>query len=216
MKKIALTFFILLYLAGSNSFADIIKQIKISGNKNVSKETIEVFADIKINDEINEKSINEIIKKIYETNYFSNVKVNFDDQILFIFVKENPIINSISIKGLKADKHVEEIKKNFLLKERTSFVENKYLTDINIIKSSFRNIGYYFIDVKSFKKENNNNTIDLIYEIDLGKKALIKKIIFSGNTFFKDRKLDPLEGIWMESNWGLVAIKNMNQATINM
>ena len=85
MKKIALIFFIFLYLAGSNSFADIIKQIKISGNKNVSKETIEVFANIKINDEINEKSINEIIKKIYETNYFSNVKVNFDDQILFIF-----------------------------------------------------------------------------------------------------------------------------------
>ena len=109
MKKIALIFFIFLYLAGSNSFADIIKQIKISGNKNVSKETIEVFANIKINDEINEKSINEIIKKIYETSYFSNVKVDFDDQILFIFVEENPIINSITIKGLKADKYVEDI-----------------------------------------------------------------------------------------------------------
>ena len=24
--------------------------------------------------------------------------------------------------------------------------------------------------------------------------------------FFKDRKLDPLEGVWTESNWGLVAI----------
>ena len=61
MKKIILTFVILIYLVGANSLADIIKQIKISGNKNISKERLEVFADIKLNDKINEKLLNEII-----------------------------------------------------------------------------------------------------------------------------------------------------------
>ena len=217
MKKIILTFVILIYLVGSNSLADIIKQIKISGNKNISKETIEVFADIKLNDEINEKLLNEIIKKLYSTSYFSDVSVNFDNKILFISVKENPIINTITIKGLKANKYVEQIKENLSLKERTSFIENKYLTDINIIKSSFRNVGYYFIEVKSFKKENDNNTIDLIYEIDLGEKALIKKIVFSGNKFFKDRKLKNIIVSEESKPWKFISSKKyLNEQTVEL
>ena len=38
-------------------------------------------------------------------------------------------------------------------------------------------------------KENENNTVDLIYDIDLGKKALIQKVRFVGDKIYKDRKL---------------------------
>ena len=110
-----------------------------------------------------------------------------------------------------------KLRRIFYSKKELSFVENKYLTDINIIKSSFRNIGYYFIDVKSFKKENNNNTIDLIYEIDLGEKALIKKIIFSGNTFFKDRKLKNIIVSEESKPWKFISSKKyLNEKTVEL
>jgi len=38
-------------------------------------------------------------------------------------------------------------------------------------------------------QNNNNNTVNLIYNINLGEKALIKKIKFIGDKKFKDRKL---------------------------
>ena len=39
------------------------------------------------------------------------------------------------------------------------------------------------------KKENDNNTVDLIFDIDLGDKAFINEIIFIGDKKFKKRKL---------------------------
>ena len=50
-------------------------------------------------------------------------------------------------------------------------------------------MGYYFADVKSSIQNNSNDTIDLIYDIELGDKALIGKIQFIGDKKFKDRKL---------------------------
>ena len=49
--------------------------------------------------------------------------------------------------------------------------------------------GFYLSDVKMLVQNNNNNTVNLIYNINLGEKALIKKIKFIGDKKFKDRKL---------------------------
>ena len=68
-------------------------------------------------------------------------------------------------------------------------MENKLYKDINNIKTAFRNNGYYFIEVEAYAKENANNTIDLIYEIDLGTRAKIGKIQFIGDKKYKDTKL---------------------------
>ena len=36
---------------------------------------------------------------------------------------------------------------------------------------------------------NDNNSVDIIYDFDLGKRAIIKKINFQGNKIFRDSKL---------------------------
>ena len=57
---------------------------------------------------------------------------------------------------------------------------------MNVLKGS----GYYFAEVRdSSIVENDNNTVDIIYNINLGEKAFIKKIKFIGNKVFKDGKL---------------------------
>ena len=45
-------------------------------------------------------------------------------------------------------------------------------TIVNILKNS----GYYFAEVKLNIISNSNNTVSLIYDIELGKKAKIRKI----------------------------------------
>ena len=65
---IKLFFFIIIFQ--SNSFSSEIKSIKIFGNERISNETIKVFSEFKENDIINEADINQIIKNLYNTNYF--------------------------------------------------------------------------------------------------------------------------------------------------
>ena len=191
MKKFFLniTIFIIFFLFSSISYAEIIKQLKVIGNKRISQETIKVFGDIKLNTNYDEKRLNKLIHDLYQSNYFSEIKINIKDGTLEIFIKENPIISTVKLEGIKNKAIIKGLREGIILKERVSYVESYFLTDLNYLKAVLRNVGYYFVEIEPFKKEKDNNTIDLIYKIKLGEKAKIKKIIFLGDKKFKDKRL---------------------------
>ena len=70
--------------------AEIIKNIIIEGNERISDETIKVYGEVKLNDNIDEIKINEIIKNLYSTNFFEDIKVSLKNQTLFINLEEYP------------------------------------------------------------------------------------------------------------------------------
>ena len=79
----------------NNAHADKINNIKISGNDRISDQTIILFSGVNINDDIGTNEINNIIKKLYETTFFSDISIKFDNNLLSISVIENPLIQSI-------------------------------------------------------------------------------------------------------------------------
>ena len=181
--------FIILFFFSQTTFAEIIKKIEVSGNKRIPYETIIMFSGVKINDDIKYNQLNDILKNLYESNFFEDISVNLSDNSLKISVVEFPIIDNIIYKGIKAKKIKEEIKKNLILKPRSSFNKVIYKEDQKKIISTLKSLGFYFSDLKSYIEELEDNRVNIINEIDLGKKAKIKKITFIGNKIFKDRKL---------------------------
>ena len=217
MKKVLLKslFFFIFVIAISN--AEIVKEVKVVGNVRVSPETIVMFGDIRVNEDYNAKKINELSRQLYDTNFFSYLEINLTNGLLEILVKENPIIQSLVFNGIKAKKHKEAIKEVIELKEKTSYVENKLIRDIQKIKKAFRNQGYYFIEVEAYAKENVNNSIDLIYEINRGKRAKIGKIIFVGDKKFKDGKLRGIITTEENKAWKILSSKKyLNQERIKL
>ena len=178
-------FFLLLNFSN----ADTVKNIIINGNERISDETILVFSSIKIGDEINNKKLNEIVNNLYDTNFFDNVSTIFENQILQIQILESPIIDNVIFKGIKSKTLKSTITKNILLKTRSSF--NKYQAEkdkLEILKS-LKNLGYYNSTIEILAETKDNNTLDLVYEINIGEKAKIEKITFTGNKVYKDSKL---------------------------
>ena len=180
---------IFLTIFSSVSFSDIVKRIDVEGNVRISSETINVFSQVSINDNLKTEDINNILKRIYSSGYFEDVVINFDNNVLLIKVRENPIIQSIIYDGIKAQKIKEVITKNLNLRDRSSFNETLLSKDKNQIINNLKLIGYYFADVQVFKKELEDNKVDIIYKINTGSKAKINKISFIGNKVFKDNKL---------------------------
>ena len=78
-------------------FAQIIEKINISGNQRISSETIIMFADIKLNEIYDDKKSNEILKNLYNSNFFENLSVTFENGLLNINVVELPIIDQINL-----------------------------------------------------------------------------------------------------------------------
>jgi len=190
-KKFYLLFFIFILFCNTSS-GEIVKKIVIEGNVRISNETINIFSQVAINDDLSFVEIDNILKKIYSTGFFADVKIKFEENILNIKVVENPIIQNITYDGIKAQKIKDVITENLKLSDRSSFNEILLMEDKNQIINSLKSIGYYFADVQVFKEELEDNKIDIIYKINLGEKAKIKKISFLGNKVFKDNKLKRL------------------------
>ena len=175
-----------------NSFAKSLEQIEILGNDRIPNQTILMFSDVSEDEIIDEEKLNEILKNLYDSNFFKNVNVTFKDNKLTIKVVENPIIEEVKFEGIKANKIKDEIIKNLSLKSRSSYNELLAINDKKLILNSLKQIGFYFSKVEVLLTELDDNKVDLLYKIDLGNKAKIKKISFIGNKIFKNNKLKSL------------------------
>ena len=51
----------------SISFSEIVKEIKISGNDRISNETILMFSELEIGENLKNSNLNKILKKLYDT-----------------------------------------------------------------------------------------------------------------------------------------------------
>ncbi len=188
MKYILTTLTFLLFLI-TTSYAAVIKDIKINNNKRITKETIITYGNIQLNKEYNQSELNNIIKELYDTNFFKKISIKIDGQTLVLNVEENKIIQSVRVEGVKSNKIKEAILKNLFSKDKSPFLIEKVKIDVNRMKTSLNSIGYYLSDVKSKILENNNDTVDLIFEVNLGDKSKIGKIEFIGDKKIKDRTL---------------------------
>ena len=147
LKKISFVFVLFFLVFSTRLYAEIDNKVEVKGNERITLETIVIFGDITIGKNYESTDITLLIKKLYETNFFSDISVELLDGQLNIIVKENPIINTLVLKGEKADKFKTAITEKLILREKTSFLENYIKTDINLIKTFYRQLGFYFVKI---------------------------------------------------------------------
>ncbi len=190
MMNFLLKIILILYFLLSHSSAEIIKKFEISGNKRISDETIIIFSEIELNEDVSKQKLDGVIKNLYKTNFFRNISLRLENQILYLEVEENPIIGNLEIIGIKKQSLIEFIKNKMRLAEMKSFDQELLSADIDLINNILKTNGYYFTKITSSKSlDSKLNTIDLKISIELGEKAKIKKIIFLGDKIFKDKRL---------------------------
>ena len=182
-------FLFFIFLSQNISNAEIVKNIKIVGNERISIETIKMFSEVDLNEDIDNFKINEILKNLYNTNFFSNIEINFENNELTILVNELPIIENYDISGIKSKSLLKDITNNLILKSRSSYDEILVKQDIETIRENLKSLGYYFSKVEYYVSDVFDNKVNLSIKIDLGNKSKIKKITFIGNKIFKDRQL---------------------------
>ncbi len=207
MKKFLISIFLLLYTSTLN--AEIIKKIEISGNERVSDETVKVYGDISINDNIDNLKINEIIKNLYSTNFFEDIDISVVNETLFIKLIEFPVINEIIIIGETTKKYKEAIKKNIKSKKNGPFVKSLIADDEVIIKKLYGSLGFNFLQIKSKVETFPKKRVNVYFEIEKGEKTKISKINFKGDRKLRDRRLRDIITS-QESKFWKVLTKNTN------
>ncbi len=190
-SKIKILIFILAYFTYSISISksEVVSEIVILGNERVSDETVIMFSDVKINENIDTEKLNTILNELYETNFFENVSVSLKNSKLEIKVVEFPIISNITYSGVKSKNIKKEITQNLKLKSRSSLNPLFLEEDKNQMLLKLKNLGYYFSNIEILLEDLGDNRTNVEYQINLGDKSKIKKISFIGEKVFKESKL---------------------------
>ena len=124
-------------------------------------------------------------------NFFSKISTNFSNGVLKIKVEENPIIYSITIKGEDTKKYTKAILKGISLKEKSSYVESSVKRDVEVIKHFYKSLGYYSVEVEAKKQtlDQDNKRINLVFDVNKGKRNKITKIYFTGEKKVRSKRL---------------------------
>ena len=179
------------FLFSSKLFSQDINIFEITGNERISDETILIFSgikDIKKKD-LNSNDLNDIIKRLYSTDFFENVSLELINGKLLIKVSEYPLIQTVEFSGIKNKSIISLLEESIKFREKNSFIPLEVKNDEKIINNILRINGYYFSEIDTKIISNKNNTVDIIYYINRGDKAYIKKIKFIGNKKIKSNKL---------------------------
>ena len=217
--KYVITILLILKFSITHVLGDIINDVQVKNNNRITKETIITFGGIVLGKDYSQDQLNDILIDLYSTNFFSDIKFDIQGDILVVRVEERKIIQQILLNGIKAEKTKKDILKNLSLREKSPYVNFLAKQDIKKIENALNTAGYYFNKVDVAVKNNDNETVDLIYNIDLGEKALIKRIIFTGDKYFKDKKLKNIIVSEESKFWKFISNKkylNPNQIDLDL
>jgi len=192
-------------------FAEI-KKVNIFGNVRVSTATIESLVDKKTSN-VESTYINNLTKKIYDTDFFADVKISFNQDVLNINVIENPIVNFFYINGVK-DSDLDQVNKIITLKENSIFSSSKLKKDIEATREFLSASGYYQASIVPEVIKIDNNQINLIINIDKKDISKIKNIYFIGDKFFSNSQLMDVITTSEDGWWKLFSTATLSEQRI--
>lgn len=177
-----------LYAAEPNK----IKSITITGNERVEEDALKALLSIEKGEPYSPSAIRDDIKSLFDSGLLEDVQVDVKDtpegkEVTFI-VKERPLVRDIIFLGSKKFK-TEELMGIIELEPNFSLSPSALKKDLNRIKEFYKGEGHYSPKVDYKLEELKENRVVVIFNIEEGKKLMIKKISFQGNKVFKDKKL---------------------------
>ncbi len=167
---------------------EIIKKIDVEGLQRISYETVLSYAELETNIPYSNTISNDIIKKLYDTQLFSDVSVTYLNQIITIKVKENPTINLVLFEGNKSKKD-EDLIAEIKLTERSIFSRSKVKEDVKRLLEIYQRSGRLSASIDPSVELLDNNRVNIIYAIDESDILRVSKITIIGNSAFSDKEI---------------------------
>ena len=140
--------------------AEIYDEIVVTGNERLSVETIIMFSGLNIKNDLNSYQLNKSLKDLYETNYFKDIEISTENNILQIKIIENPIIQSIKIEGVKNKSIIKKLLEVTKRSEKYPFLKNRVIEQKNLLLNLVRASGFYLscvleeVDVRLILQSN--------------------------------------------------------------
>jgi outer membrane protein insertion porin family len=189
MKRIAAL--VLLACLTANTYAMdpfVASDIRIDGLQRISAGTVFTYLPVEKGDRVTSERVQQAIRALYKTGFFTDVQITRQGDILVISVKERPAISKIQLKGNKDLKSEDLLKglKDIGLAEGEPFDRLSLDRVTQELTRQYYNRGKYNVTIKPKVIELDRNRVEISIIVAEGKVAKIKQINVVGNHAFSE------------------------------
>jgi outer membrane protein insertion porin family len=208
IRSITSVLFFLGALSSFSVFADTFRvdDIRIDGLQRVSAKTIFSVLPIEVNTEVTSFEIQDAVREVFRTGFFSNIEIVVEENVLVLKVVERPAVSNIGVAGnsvLDTEALLEGLK-NIGLAEGEIFKQSALDKIERELNAQYSDIGRYATKVLTKVIDLEQNQVNVAIKIVEGEVAEIKHVNIVGNKQFKDRELKELFEVKETGKWSWV------------
>ena len=184
-KYLFIIFFTLSYVGHTVCHAEIIKDIKIEGNKKIGEEAIRSKITNEVGKLYSKNKVTDDLKKIFEMGHFYDIEIHKAPGVLRYVVVEKPSVSEIIFEGNKKIDSDELFEISELSKDE--FLDISKVNDaISNMLELYESKGFFLANILYEIKEQDKDSVELIFKISENKKVKVKKINILGNNSITD------------------------------
>lgn len=168
-----------------------VKDIRVEGIQRTEAGTVFSYLPVKVGETMNDEQAAVAIRALYGTGFFKDVRLEVEQGVLIVLVKERPSIASIQVNGVK-DFPKDQLKDNMKyagLAESRIFDKGALEKATQELKRQYVARGKYGVSVKAKVSELERNRVGIVFDVVEGEVSKIKQINIVGNKIYPESDL---------------------------
>src|SRR5580698_6797400 len=162
--------------------------ITVTGNRHVGADTICSYFHSSAGGKLDAAALDAVLKRLYATGLFQNVKISHDGDAVFVSVVENPTVVRVAFEGNHKLKDAD-LKKDLQSKESGPLWPAFVQSDVERIAALYRLRGYFETRIVPKTIRAKDDRVNLVFEIKENEKLAVRQVVFAGNNAFARNKL---------------------------
>jgi len=166
----------------------IIRSVRVEGAQRIEEATIRSYMLAQPGDPFEADRLDRTLRALFGTGLFRDVSLRREGNTLIVSVVENPIVNRIAFEGNRALGD-EALRNEIQARPRSVFTRSLIQADRQRLLDVYARRGRFAARIEPKVIALDQNRVDVVYEIDEGPTALIRRINFVGNQAFSSGTL---------------------------
>lgn len=168
--------------------AAVVQRIDVRGAQRVGAEAVRSNLSIQPGRTFSNADIDESVKRLYATGFFSDVQISVSGGTLVVTVAENQLINQVVFNG---NRKIKDDKLQGIVQTQAQgpYSDSLISADIERIREAYSAIGRSDVEVTTQVVPVAEGRVNLAFVINEGERTKISSINFVGNNAYSDGRL---------------------------
>jgi outer membrane protein insertion porin family len=188
----ALAVFALVGTAGAQDFEPfVVKDIRVEGLQRTEPGTVFSYLPVKVGETMNAAKARAALRALYATGFFADVRLDAENQVLVVQVRERPAVAQIDFSGIKQFEpdNLKKALRELGLAEGRIFDRALLESAQQEIKRQYLSQGLYAAEVETTVTPLERNRVGISIAVTEGEVAKIQGINIVGAQAFSESEL---------------------------